>query len=198
MPKGLASAGPVFNPQNGELYFAIKSAALKIIQAFRDEGEDLNSEGFISNFPCGFLNPQLGSPIEKPHRESIRASGFHPDFRARVEQALRVFYADDAGGNEEVYFYDLVDDFLNYVVPRVAGLENWEIIFDEHYSVFEMDLLGQRASVVVLGILQNVWDNSGRLHKPIGGTTFSYWSSFGTGDLPPENCTNVNESSPRV
>jgi len=65
------------------------------------------------------------------------------------------------GGTTQSYFIDLVEDFLNFALPRTIGLPDEDSLFEQYYLELESDLLGPDLTVSVQAVLGNVSCHSG-------------------------------------
>lgn len=53
------------------------------------------------------------------------------------------------------FIVDYLSDFLNYLIPRIVNLENWEEGFYKYYNVFEKEYLSDEITVEFFGHLAN-------------------------------------------
>lgn len=135
----------------------------EIVDGFRDKGSDFGSPNFLSAFPYSFF-----STGDSPERDLILAAALSPAYREEVERSVEAFYSNWSGGTTESYVCHAIQDLLNYLVPRAAGLPDEESIFDELYSQFDESLFGESCLVTTFAILKNVWDHSGSAVLPDG------------------------------
>lgn len=55
----------------------------------------------------------------------------------------------------ERFIVDYLSDFLNYLIPRIINLVNWEEGFDKYYKIFEEEYLSNEFTVEFFGHLAN-------------------------------------------
>ncbi len=162
-------------PLNPSLYAAVLDAKASIVQQFKAEDADPNSEAFLARFPFVFVEEIHGvTPTADPLRASLVKAAFSEEFRSRTQEVIDIFYANHAGGTPEYYFLDLVDDFLNYALPRSLGLPDEDTVFDELYRHFEADLFTDSYTLHVIAVIKNAYDHGGRFH-PTNGLRF-FWA----------------------
>ncbi len=162
-------------PLNPSLYAAVLDARASIVQQFKAEGADPNSEAFLARFPFVFVEGINGeNPTADPIRGSLVRAAFSGEFRSRTEEVIDIFYANHAGGTPEYYFLDLIDDFLNYALPRSFGLPDEDALFNDLYRRFETDLFTDSYTLIVMALLKNAYDHGGHFH-PTSGLSF-YWA----------------------
>jgi hypothetical protein len=133
------------------------------VEEFKKDSVDFSSTEFFSQFPFMFIRTG-----DADLRGRISSAAFSPPHRSVAEQAIQGFYANWSGGNLDHYMCEAINDFLNYVIPRAAGLQDEMKVFDEVYSYFDESLYGDSFLVTTVAILGNVWDNSGRVVLPDG------------------------------
>lgn len=166
-------------PVNAALYAAVRDAKISAVQGFTAEGVDWNSEAFLSRFPFIFVEEIEGGPIVSLIGRELVAAAFSDEFRYRTEEAIDIFYANYAGGTKEHLCLDLIDDFLNYALPRTVGLPDEDAIFDDLYRRLEADLFTDSYALRVIALLHNTSDHGGRFH-PTCGLSFA-WAEFRLG-----------------
>lgn len=168
-----------FTPVNPALSQAVRDLYAHAVEEFRAEGADIHSEAFLARFPFIFIAECNQDPAIGDLRERVLAAAFSDEFRARTEEAGRIFYADCTGGTTRSNFCSMIDDFLNYAVPRVMGLPDERERFDRLYTGFERDLLQEKFTLIVIALLENIWDHGCSFH-PTGGVRLSWaWQSDG-------------------
>jgi hypothetical protein len=156
------------------LYEVVRSFYNELLAAFA--GEDLHSEKFLSSFPYSFIH-------ERPERKQrIVETALAPDFKKGAEDAIAAYYSDHGGGDLEFYICDAVEDFLNFVIPRTAGLPEVNVLFDRYYGAFDSSIYGKTCLVTVFAILEDIWDNSGSAVLPSGFRLRYVSSGFGRSD----------------
>src|SRR5208282_1372188 len=162
-------------PLNPNLYTAVLDAKASIVEQFKAEGADPNSEAFLARFPFVFVEEINGENLTAdPIRGSLVRAAFSMEFRARTQEAIDIFYANHAGGTPEYYFLDLIDDFLNYALPRSFGLPDEDALFNDLYRQFETDLFTDSYTLNVIALLKNAYDHGGHFH-PTSGLSF-HWA----------------------
>jgi len=167
----------VFNPINAPFYAAVREARIYAGKQFAEEGADLNSGIFPARFPFIFVVELNEDGAVAPIRQKLLAAAFSDEFRSRTENAIKIFYANHGGGTVHSYLLDMVDDFLNYALPRTGGLTDGDVLFDEAYRQFETDLFGDNYKLTVIALLENVSDHGGAFH-PTAGLHFAWADCF--------------------
>jgi hypothetical protein len=148
---------------NQELYDVVRQLCHEIVEGFETEGIDLNSATFLSDFSYTFVGHDY--PVR---RQRVLAAALAPAYRGVAEKAVEAAYSDSMGGTTDHNLCNMVDDFLNYVVPRVAGLPDRDVVFDQFYRYFDASLYGKGCIVTMFAILHDVWDNGLRAVLPPG------------------------------
>ncbi|HVB34225.1 MAG TPA: hypothetical protein VNJ52_07655 [Patescibacteria group bacterium] len=148
---------------NEGLRSVVRQLCGEIVDGFRAEGANFESPDFLSTFPYAFF-----STWDSPQRELILAAALSPAYREEMERSVEAFYSNSSGGTTEFYMCEAIQDFLNYLIPRAAGLPDEELIFDELYSQFDESLFGGSCLVTTFAVLKNVWDHSGSAVLPDG------------------------------
>jgi hypothetical protein len=162
-------------PINPGLYSAVFAAKASIVLQFKNEGVDPNSEAFLARFPFVFVEGTNGEgPTADPIRESLVKAAFTEEFRSRTQEVINIFYANWSGGTPEYYFLNLINDFLNYALPRSLGLPDEDAVFEALYRQFEADLFTDSYTLHVIALLKNAYDHGGRFH-PTSGLSF-FWA----------------------
>jgi len=162
-------------PINPSLYSAVLGAKASIAQQFKTEGADPNSEAFLARFPFVFVEEINGEgPTADPIRESLVKAAFSEEFRSRTQEVIDTFYANWSGGTQESYFLNLINDFLNYALPRSLGLPDEDTVFDDLYRQFEADLFTDSYTLHVIALLKNAYDHGGHF-RPTSGLSF-FWA----------------------
>jgi len=146
---------------NAELRDVVRRLYLQTIEAFKQDGTDFASLEFLSSFSYEFI------PHESdPTRTSIVSAAFSAPLKQKIELNIKALYANSSGLTLEGYLCEAVNDFLNYIIPRAAGLAEANEIFDEHYEYFDQSLYGETCLVTTFSLLENVSDNQGRVVLP--------------------------------
>lgn len=148
---------------NQGLRETVRCLSTQILQDFESEGADIHSAEFLASFPYAFMKPTGGQRCTE-----VLAAASSLNHRSEIERAIKAAYTDSAGLTTDGYICKAVEDFLNYVIPRIAGLPDEEDIFAKLYEQFESSILGETALVTVFAVLSNVWDNGGRAILPPG------------------------------
>jgi hypothetical protein len=141
---------PMFNPQ---LYQVVRELYEEKLSGFA--GENPNSEEFVASFPYWFFRD------DNKVQERIAGSALTPEHRQEAEKAIEAYYSDSHGGNLEFYFSQLVEDFLNYVIPRSAGLPDGLTQFERLYEQLDSCIFGKLCHVTVFAVLENAYDHAG-------------------------------------
>jgi hypothetical protein len=159
---------------NQGLYDVVRSLYDELLTNFT--GEDFSGEQFLESFPHWFTHDQ-------PDRQQrIVKAALPSGFRKEAEDAIAACYSDHGGGDLESHVCDAVEDFLNYVIPRAAGLSDERVIFDQYYAAFDSSIYGKTCLVTVFAILQDIWDNSGSAILPPGFRLRYLWPGHGRAD----------------
>jgi hypothetical protein len=162
---------------NQPLYEVVRKLYEEIVAGF--VGEDLHSEVFLASFPYSFINEEC-----KERQKRIIVAGLRPEFRQEAQKSIELCYADSAGGDLEFYLSKAVEDFLNYIIPRTAGLVNCDEIFDRYYFQFDSSIYGKSCLVTVFAIIRDLWDHSGVTVLPPGFRVSWLSPAFGRVDVP--------------
>jgi len=92
------------------------------INVLKAKGVDLDSETFLSRFP--FILDEFLGEDESPSatviglRERLSSAAFADGFRSRTEEAIKLFCSDRGDDSLREHFLRMIDDFLNYAIPR--------------------------------------------------------------------------------
>lgn len=140
---------------NQDLQSVVHELASEIIRDLTDDAANLNSFEFLSRFPFKFVDPE---DSDKKKRILAAITSKH---RAAAEKSVAAAFSDSAGLTVDGYLCEAVEDFLNYAIPRIAGLPDYEAVFDKLYQQFDESLFGTTCLVTVFAILCNVWDGDG-------------------------------------
>lgn len=122
----------------------------------RLKGLDTTSDDFLSRFSYVFLDrPETGKTDAQ--LDNILKQLLGPKHRQITELNLAL-----ANGNTdwrshpiEWAIVDYLNDFLNYVMPRVINLDDWRVGFEKHYQSFEADHLSDDLTVDFFGHIGN-------------------------------------------
>lgn len=145
------------------------------VAEFRAAGEDLGSEEFLgSSYAFVRFQAEAGEEI-RAQIQAIVDAAFATPFRARTEEAVRIFFDDRSGGTPESNLLVAVDDFLNYVLPRSIGLPDANDRFNQLYEHFERDLLTNVFSLSITALIEGVRDH-GASFRRAGNVGFT-WAS---------------------
>jgi len=145
-----------------------------VVQNLYDEvlkdfgGEDFHSEKFLSSFPYWLMH-------DRPEwcRRVVDAA-LLPELRKEAQNGIEAFYSDSAGGDLEFYICKSVEDFLNYIIPRTAGLPTSAEIFQRYYRQFDSSVYGKSCLVTVFALIRDIWDHRGGLTVMPTGFRFSW------------------------
>src|ERR1700691_1937332 len=141
----------MYNPQ---LYEVVRELYQEKLDGFADKNP--NSEEFIASFPFWFFRD------DNKAQERIASSALLPEHRQEAEKAIEGYYSDNHGGTLEFYLANLIEDFLNYVIPRTAGLADGPKNFERFYEQLDACIFGKSCHVTVFAVLENAYDNAGR------------------------------------
>jgi hypothetical protein len=147
---------------NEALRVVIRDLFDEIITEFKNEGSDLNSLAFLSSFPFAFL----GGTRRSNWQDRIVAAATSPTYKAEIVAAIEAYFSNWGNGTLEQHLCHAVEDFLNYSIPRSAGLPDEAATFEELYFQFDQALFGKAGLVTIFAALENVWDNSGAVVLP--------------------------------
>jgi hypothetical protein len=167
---------------NDQLYDVVRELCHEIIAGFEADGTDLSNHAFLSQFSYLFLTR------DHPERQQrVLEAALTPEHRQKVEKTIEAAYSDHVGGTVEFYVANAVEDFLNYVLPRIVGLPDRDAVFDKLYEQFDRSLFSDECVVTIFAILSNVWDNGGRAVLP-PGYSLRYYSKM-VNDRAPDRWT---------
>ena len=110
----------------------------------------------VASFPYWFFRD------DNKAQERIAASALVPEHRQEAEKAIEAYYSDSHGGTLEFNLSNLVEDFLNYVIPRTAGLPDGSEHFERWYEQLDSCIFGKSCHVTVFAVLENAYDHAGR------------------------------------
>jgi len=145
---------------NQELESVVRDLYISTVAALKNEGIEFGSAEFLGS---SYVFISRG---ENETTTRLVSAAFPPSLRSSAEEAIQALYANSSGLTHEGYMCEAVNDFLNYVIPRAAGLKDETSIFDAAYAKFDESIYGQSVLVTSFAILGNVWDNSGRVVLP--------------------------------
>lgn len=134
----------------------------------RQREPTFSSTETLSHFSYSFVTHN-----QSDRRQRILDAALAPEHKEEAVKGIDAAFSHSAGGSIERYISDAADDFLNYVISRVAGLPDRDTVFDQLYGQFDQSLYGKECIVTVFAVLQNVWDNGGRAVLPPG-----YWLRY--------------------
>lgn len=146
--------------QNEALYKTVQRIRASFTDAVIRRGSDPNSPEFLSSFPFAILIDD-SDPETRRWREELVEIGFDAGCKEITEKTIAICYADHGGGTPEIYFVDLIEDFLNFALPRTLGLPDADAVFDDHYCQLERDLFGPTLTVTIQAVLGNISNHSG-------------------------------------
>jgi hypothetical protein len=123
---------PLIQPRNAALHRSIKELYDNTVRDFKDAGNDFNSQTFLEKFPhFSYIGMFRHSEEDNRAAEEIVRAAFASEFDTRTDESLKVYFSNTVGSTREDNFCEMVDDFLNYVIPRTAWLPEADRIFDE-------------------------------------------------------------------
>ena len=164
---------------NQELYSLVRQISKDIIADFEAEGSVFHSNEFLSSFPYAFL-----SHNNSERGDRVVAAALAAPHRDEVERAIEAAFSNSAGGTLERYTTIAVEDFLNYIIPRIAGMADADTVFEQYYEFFDSSLFGKECIVTTVAVLENVWDNGlGAVLPP--GYSLRYITKFDA--MPADN-----------
>ena len=152
----------MFAPLNAELYQAVCDTRNYVVKHSRLQRLDPHSAEFLAAFPMFILEEFEQLPqdrnIDSLWKRLVDAA-FADAFRVRTDEAIRIFGSDQAQDTLPVNFLRIVEDFLNYALPRSVGLPDESAHFDALYAQFERDLFSDSYTLVVMAALENLSDH---------------------------------------
>ena len=157
---------------NQELYSLVRQISKDIIADFEAEKAVFHSNEFLSSFPYAFL-----SHNNSERGDRVVAAALAAPYKEEVERAVEAAFSNWAGGTLERYVCFAVEDFLNYIIPRIAGMSDENAVFDKYYGFFDCSLFGKECIITTIAILENVWDNGLAAVLP-PGYSLRYVSKF--------------------
>lgn len=173
----------MFIPLNPDFYAVVQDARTYAMGLLNLQGADLSSEAFLSRFPI-FVLEELGENEvrEDPRltflRERLISAAFANQYCARTEEAITVFCSDQGDDTPHGHLFRMVDDFLNWAMPRSVGLPDESAQFDALYAQFEKDLFTASYTLNVIAPLENFSDDGGRFRGEVAGLRFAYASRY--------------------
>jgi hypothetical protein len=176
-------ADRLFAAINTDFYAAVLDTRAYAMTLLSPENADLNSEAFLSRFPI-FILEELGEEEvrEEPRltslRERLTTAAFAEQFRLHTEEAINIFCPDYGNDTLPARFFRMIDDFLNYAIPRSAGLPDESAQFNALYAQFENDLFTDSYTITVIAPLENFGDNGGKFRGPVAGLRFAWARLF--------------------
>jgi len=163
---------------NQQLYNVVRQLRYEITAEFEAKEPDVSSQVFLRSFPYLMLtfenDERMGRVLE---------AALVPEYRRQAERGIEAAYSDHLGSTFEFYLAHAVEDFLNYVLPRIIGLPDSDTVFDRFYEQFDRSLYSDECVVTIFAILDNVWDNGGRAVLP-PGYALRYHDKPATGRAP--------------
>jgi hypothetical protein len=141
----------MYNPQLCEI---VRQLYQEKLDGFADRNP--NSEEFVASFPYWFFRE------DNKVQERIAQSALVPEHRQEAEKAVEAYCSDHHGGNTEFYLAEIVEDFLNYVIPRTAGLADGPKYFEHWYEQLDACIFGKSCHVTVFAVLENAYDHAAR------------------------------------
>jgi hypothetical protein len=160
----MTAAGSI---QNQALYDAVQRIRTSFTDAVVREGSDPNSPEFLSRFPFAILIDDTDPEVRR-WREQLIEIGFDAGCKEIIEKTIAICYANHGGGTTETYFVDLIQDFLDFALPRTLGLPDADAVFDDYYRQLERDLFGPTLTVTIQAVLGNISHSSGRFPPTAG------------------------------
>lgn len=183
----------MIQPRNAALHRSIKELYDNAVREFKNAGNDFNSQTFLEKFPnFSYIGMFRHSEEDDRAAEQIVRAAFASEFETWTDESLKVYFSNTVGSTREDNFYEMVDDFLNYVIPRTAGLPEADRIFDEQYDAFEESLYLDSFSFTVCSLLKNTSDHGGSA-RDTSGVKLTYYSP-----LPAKAVINVAPLRHRV
>jgi hypothetical protein len=132
---------------NQELKSVVRQLYADVIEDLKKDGIDLASPEFLGK---SYIYLPRG---KSETRTRMISAAFAPEFRPVAEEAIQAFYANSSGLTVEDYMCEAVNDFLNYVVPRAAGLKEESEIFDAAYTKFDHSIYGESFLATTFAVL---------------------------------------------
>lgn len=175
----------MLTPINPKFYDALRDARTYAIDLLKTKGMDFNSETFLGCFPLFILDDYLAeegirNDVVIALQERLTSAAFADEFRFRTEEAIELFCSDRGKDTHEAHFLRMIDDFLNYAIPRSAGLPDEAEQFDTLYSRFENDLFSDSYTLNVIAPLENLSDHHGSF-RPANGELHFAWANLHPG-----------------
>ncbi len=148
---------------NEGLYQVVKEICYELIAEFEADSKDVCANSFLSQFSYYFLTH------EQPEREKrVLDAALVPAHKAKAEKTVEAAYSYHRGGTFEFYVAHAVQDFLNFILPRIIALPDRDSVFDHYFAQFDQSFYGEACTVTTFAVLSNVWDNGLRAVLPPG------------------------------
>ena len=157
---------------NRALYLAIHEIYVSESEVLARE-ENVHSEEFLASFPRAFLRKpdEWQSDLLREQTVRLRRAAFDSSIDERMRSSLAAFAPD--GSTVESQLLRVVEDFLNYAIPRCVGLRNQSERFDGLYNQFEEDLLGDEFTLESIATIEGIRDH-GSNYRSSGGVDFRW------------------------
>ena len=136
---------------NEGLYQVVKEICYELIAEFEADSQDVCANSFLSQFSYYFLTH------EQPEREKrVLDAALVPAHKAKAEKTVEAAYSDHGGGTFEFYVAHAVQDFLNFILPRIIALPDRDSVFDHYFAQFDKSFYGETCTVTTFAVFSNV------------------------------------------
>ncbi len=136
------------------LYEALLEKTRKFITE-DSKDTDTASDEYLSNFSYVYWerSEEVDREVLKPVIELLLS----PKYKYITECNLAIANANSDWKDHPIEnaIIDYLNDFLNYLIPRIVNLDDWKVGFDKNYEIFEKEYLSDELSVDFWGHLAN-------------------------------------------
>lgn len=131
-------------------------------QEFIESAKDTTSDEFFKGFSYLFFDVWEETGLAE--LEPIVAELMSEKYKTITETNLAIAHANSNWREFPIQHAigDYLNDFLNYLIPRIINLEDWRTGFEKHYRIFEQEYLSDTFTVECFGHIGNfAYDYSG-------------------------------------
>lgn len=119
--------------------------------------EDTTSDEYLGNFSYIYWDWPEETDLKalKPVTELLMSS----KYKDITERNLAIANANSNWKEIPIerIIVEYLNDYLNYLIPRIVSLDDWKVGFDKNYEIFEKEYLSDELSVDFFGHLGNFY-----------------------------------------